>query len=124
MDASLVRLVWERACDRCEYCLIPQGADVLPHHIDHIIAQQHGGETVAANLALACYACNLHKVQTWSAEIAKHELSYDFSTRVATNGTVTFAGRAPCLSGGPPSGERPSGRLGLIFRIASNFGKY
>src|SRR5438552_1393811 len=61
MDASLERMVWERAGHRCEYCLVPQAADVLPYHIDHIIARQHGGETQATNLALACYACNLHK---------------------------------------------------------------
>jgi 5-methylcytosine-specific restriction endonuclease McrA len=61
MDASLERLVWERAADRCEYCQTPQQADVLPFHIDHIIARQHGGETAAGDLALACYACNLHK---------------------------------------------------------------
>jgi HNH endonuclease len=61
MDASLEWLVWRRAADRCEYCQMPQQADVLPFHIDHIIAQQHGGETAAGNLALACYACNLHK---------------------------------------------------------------
>jgi HNH endonuclease len=61
MDASLERLVWERAADRCEYCQTPQQADALPFHIDHIIARQHGGETAAGNLALACYACNLHK---------------------------------------------------------------
>ena len=61
MDVSLERLVWERAGHRCEYCLIPQSADELPCHIDHIIDQQHAGATVASNLALACYACNLHK---------------------------------------------------------------
>jgi len=61
VEASLERLVWKRARGSCEYCLIPHSADDLPYHIDHIIAQQHGGETVAANLALACYACNLHK---------------------------------------------------------------
>jgi hypothetical protein len=61
MDASLQRLVWERAADRCEYCRMPQEGDNLPFHIDHIIARQHGGETVPSNLALACYACNLHK---------------------------------------------------------------
>ncbi len=61
MEAALARLVWRRARDRCEYCLVPQSADELPHHIDHVIAQQHGGETVGSNLALACYACNLHK---------------------------------------------------------------
>lgn len=61
MDASVARLVWERAGNRCEYCLTPQWADDLPCHIDHIIARQHGGETVPGNMALACYACNLHK---------------------------------------------------------------
>jgi len=54
MDASLERLVWARAGDRCEYCLIPQSADELSHHIDHLVTQQHGGETVALNLALLC----------------------------------------------------------------------
>jgi len=29
--------------------------------IDHIIAEQHQGPTVPANLALACFACNHHK---------------------------------------------------------------
>jgi HNH endonuclease len=61
MKASLEQLVWRRARDCCEYCLIPQSADALTHHIDHIIAEQHGGETIPSNLALACYTCNLHK---------------------------------------------------------------
>jgi hypothetical protein len=61
MDAFLKRLVWARAGFRCEYCLIPQSADELTCHIDHVIAEQHGGQTVASNLALVCYACNLHK---------------------------------------------------------------
>jgi hypothetical protein len=29
--------------------------------IDHVVARQHGGLTVDANLALACPSCNLHK---------------------------------------------------------------
>ncbi len=61
MNAALERLVWERAGHRCEYCQVPQSADDLPFHIDHIIARQHGGLTNEANLALACYADNLHK---------------------------------------------------------------
>ena len=61
MDPFLEQLVWDRAAECCEYCLIPYSADELPFHIDHILARQHGGKTVAANLALACYACNLHK---------------------------------------------------------------
>ena len=61
MDPSLERFVWERAGARCEYCRAPSAADRLKSHVDHVIAQQHGGSTVASNLALACYACNLHK---------------------------------------------------------------
>lgn len=61
MKTSLEILVWERAHQRCEYCLVPQTADDLPFHIDHIVARQHEGPSVASNLALACYACNLHK---------------------------------------------------------------
>ncbi len=33
----------------------------LPFQIDHIIARQHGGETVSENLALACFHCNRFK---------------------------------------------------------------
>src|SRR5207237_6053077 len=46
---------------RCEYCHVPDSADALPFHIDHIIAQQHGGKTVATNVCCACYSCNLSK---------------------------------------------------------------
>lgn len=61
MEPALERLVWERAQGRCEYCHIPRWADALPFHIDHVIAQQHGGRTVSANLCGACYSCNLSK---------------------------------------------------------------
>lgn len=40
---------------------MPATRDALPFHIDHVIAEQHGGMSVAGNLALACYACNLPK---------------------------------------------------------------
>jgi len=40
---------------------MPQRFDPLSFQIDHVIARQHGGETVAENLALTCYACNHHK---------------------------------------------------------------
>jgi hypothetical protein len=61
MNASLVNLVWVRAGGFCEYCLIPKIHYPLPFEIDHIIAQQHGGKTLASNLALACFADNHHK---------------------------------------------------------------
>ena len=31
------------------------------HQIDHVIAEKHGGETIAENLALSCAVCNKHK---------------------------------------------------------------
>jgi hypothetical protein len=61
MDESLVRKVWRRARNACEYCHIPQALYPIPFQIDHIIAQQHGGATTLANLALSCLYCNSHK---------------------------------------------------------------
>lgn len=61
MNRELVWLVWERAAHRCEYCRIPHPQYRLPFQIDHIIARQHGGETVSENLALACFHCNRFK---------------------------------------------------------------
>jgi hypothetical protein len=61
MNTPLERLVWQRAGSRCEYCQLPQAFSPLPHAIDHIIARQHDGATVAENLALACFFCNSYK---------------------------------------------------------------
>ncbi|HEY1219551.1 MAG: HNH endonuclease signature motif containing protein [Bryobacteraceae bacterium] len=61
MDASTREFVWRRAAGRCEYCLLPQESSELTHHIEHIVARQHGGRDDADNLALACHRCNLHK---------------------------------------------------------------
>jgi hypothetical protein len=33
----------------------------LTHHIEHIIARQHGGPDHPDNLALSCHRCNLNK---------------------------------------------------------------
>jgi len=62
IDAATRRLVRERAGDRCEYCGMLQAQQSFPFfHVDHIIAQQHGGTDAPDNLALSCYHCNLHK---------------------------------------------------------------
>lgn len=53
--------VQRRAQGRCEYCLVPERDGFFPHEPDHIIATQHGGLTVAENLALACIRCNRRK---------------------------------------------------------------
>ena len=60
-DRALEAEVIRRAEGRCEYCHFPESATELPFHIDHIIAEKHRGATVAANLAWACFSCNLHK---------------------------------------------------------------
>ncbi|MEA3211798.1 MAG: hypothetical protein QOE70_4855 [Chthoniobacter sp.] len=62
MDAATRGLVRERAGNQCEFCGLPQEAEAFfTFHIEHIIAQQHGGGDTPENLALACYHCNLHK---------------------------------------------------------------
>lgn len=40
---------------------MPQTFYRVPFQIDHIIAKQHGGETVIENLALSCFHCNTCK---------------------------------------------------------------
>ena len=61
IDASLRNLVRRRAGDCCEYCLLSQKYSHRTHHIEHIIAKQHGGTNEIDNLALACHRCNLNK---------------------------------------------------------------
>jgi hypothetical protein len=61
LNADLIRQVWQRAQARCEYCRLPSVFHPAPFQTDHIIARQHGGRTVADNLALACIHCNRFK---------------------------------------------------------------
>ena len=57
----LRRLVVERAHGCCEYCLLNQDDSPDTHHIDHVVAVKHGGQTVSENLAYACAECNRYK---------------------------------------------------------------
>ena len=61
MDATTRDLVRERAGERCEYCRLHQRNNELLHHVEHIVAKQHGGSDDPDNLALSCHRCNLHK---------------------------------------------------------------
>ena len=61
IDATTRRFVRERAGERCEYCRLHQDHSELLHHIEHVVARQHGGTDHVDNLALACHRCNLHK---------------------------------------------------------------
>lgn len=53
--------VVRRAGAACEYCHLPESASRLPHQVDHIIANQHGGPDDVHNLCLCCIRCNLKK---------------------------------------------------------------
>ena len=61
MEAALRRQVRQRANGRCEYCQMPEEYDPLSFEIEHIVPQKHGGLSVDANLAVACFSCNRHK---------------------------------------------------------------
>ncbi|NER83927.1 MAG: HNH endonuclease [Leptolyngbya sp. SIO1D8] len=61
ISVALRQLVRDRAQNTCEYCLIPEIAVLVPHEVDHVIAEKHGGQTIADNLALACTLCNKYK---------------------------------------------------------------
>jgi 5-methylcytosine-specific restriction endonuclease McrA len=50
--------VSQRACGRCEYCLIQEQDAAFAHEVDHVIGRQHGGSSEPDNLAFACLFCN------------------------------------------------------------------
>lgn len=61
IPVALRRLVEERARHTCEYCLLSAGVAFFSHEVDHVVAEKHGGLTVAANLSFSCWRCNRHK---------------------------------------------------------------
>jgi hypothetical protein len=61
IPSALRQQVRERADDCCEYCRIPQSLKPFTFHIEHIIAEKHGGSTTVDNLGLSCRECNSHK---------------------------------------------------------------
>ena len=61
IPAALRRSIYQRAEGRCEYCRIPDDDAFMPHEIDHIYAEKHGGETAESNLCLSCWICNRRK---------------------------------------------------------------
>ena len=53
--------VRRRAGRRCEYCQMPEAYYRTRFQVDHVIAQQHGGDDDLDNLAWSCLHCNVHK---------------------------------------------------------------
>lgn len=61
MDATLRDATRNRATGRCEYCRLPDFVQLLPFHVEHIVARQHGGIDDLDNLAWSCDRCNAYK---------------------------------------------------------------
>jgi len=61
MLVELREFVQDRAGHRCEYCHLPDAVQLLPFHVEHIVARQHGGGHEPENLAWACDRCNAYK---------------------------------------------------------------
>jgi hypothetical protein len=62
MHRGIRELIWRRAGDSCEYCRMPQSATpLIPFHVEHIVARQHGGTNDPSGLAIACDRCNAFK---------------------------------------------------------------
>ena len=57
----LANAVRDRAGDICEYCLLPQELQEATFHVDHVVPLAQKGNTIIANLALACVTCSLRK---------------------------------------------------------------
>lgn len=58
---ALRRLVFQRADNCCEYCLLHEDDNLFAHEADHIIAEKHRGKTEADNLCVGCFDCNRNK---------------------------------------------------------------
>lgn len=61
VNRRLYEQVSERAGHRCEYCGLPQEAEVMDLTVDHVVPRVDQGSTDISNLALACLACNARK---------------------------------------------------------------
>jgi hypothetical protein len=61
VPVELHRLVISRAGGCCEYCCLSQEDASFTFHIEHVIAEKHGGKTTQDNLCLSCPECNSFK---------------------------------------------------------------
>jgi hypothetical protein len=120
MDAALIRLVWQRANRRCEYCQLSPAFDERPFEIDHIISEKHEGPTVAGNLALSCFRCNSFKGSDISGIDNKtRELAPLFNPR-RQKWTAHFRWEGAVLIGRTPVGRVTVAvlRINDPFRVA------
>jgi len=109
MNAGLLAQLHRLAGGRCDYCRIPAAFDPLPFQVDHIIAQQHGGETVLENLAWSCLHDNKQKGPNIAGiDPLTKQLVPLFHPRGSAGGVI-LCGMVRSSSGGPASVVRRFG---------------
>jgi len=123
-DSATRDFVRRRAGGRCEYCLLPQECFDVSHHIEHIVARQHGGSDGTNNLALACQLCNLHKGPNLAGiDPASGEVAVLFHPRKDL-WTAHFRFLAAVIEGVTPTGRATAhvlamnGEIQLELRLA------
>ncbi len=106
IPAPLRRLVEQRAGYRCEYCLLLAYVSTIPHEVDHVIAEKHGGMTTTDNLAFACWRCNRRKgtdLGSFDPQTGKFSFLFNLRTQVWSEHFVMLPDFS--LSGITPEGR-------------------
>lgn len=67
VSSAIAALVREQAAGRCQYCLMHQSLQGATFHVEHVLPRAKGGQSVIANLVLACPGCNLCKADRTTA---------------------------------------------------------
>lgn len=110
MDERTRNLVRSRAGNACEYCWLPQSATpLIPFHLEHVVAKQHGGSDDPAGLALACDRCNAYKGPKLTSIDPDTEGLYRCSIPELTDGRIISSRERARFVGRRRWGERPYG---------------
>jgi 5-methylcytosine-specific restriction endonuclease McrA len=113
IEKVISREVRARAMNRCEYCHLRQDSSELVFPIDHILARQHGGETILSNLALCCGRCNQHKGPNIAGiDPFTHQLTRLFNPRT-DNWDEHFAYEGAVIQGLTPIGRTTASVLAM-----------
>ena len=112
--------VASRAEHRCEYCRLPECATTLPFQVDHIIAENHEGETTLENLAYACLHCNAFKGPNIAGRDHENRQTVRLFDPRHDTWSDHFAWAGPTLRGQTPIGKATIAvlRINLGYRIA------
>jgi len=106
-NRSLEAAVIRRARGRCEDCHFPEAASELPFHLDHIVAEKHRGPTTSANLAWACFSCNLCKGPNVAGmDPLTGKLTRLFIHGVTSGQSISIGTASGCVGKRPLAGPR------------------